>query len=181
MPKVTPGDVVEVRVSGGYGYVQKVLDHKGSPSYGELVRVFAGRHKKRPNDLIALAAGEEQFVTFLPLSVLVKRGEMAVVGNAPIPKGKRKLPRFKCHGAMNPTTGHTEIWWEWDGSRAETRIGPVLTDEQAGFSTSGIINLPLLIERIESGYRPADDWVESERRRTTPAAGAKPPKAKKKT
>ena len=169
MPRmVKPGDVVEVPLNRGFGYVQMVLQHKGPPYYGQCIRVFSGCHEKRPANLVALVRSEEQFVAFLPLNILVSRGLMSVIGSEPIPKGKAKLPLFKCQGAMSTETWHTEVWWIWDGKRRETKVGATLTPEQQSYPTRGIINLPLLIERIETGYKSIDDWLESEVRRTTP-------------
>lgn len=49
--------------------------------------------------------------------------------------------------------------WLWDGN-ASTMLDRPLEEEEQSFPVRGIISAPLLVERIEKGYRPEahDRW-----------------------
>ena len=49
--------------------------------------------------------------------------------------------------------GQCGPWWIWDGENEEM-LERELTPSEMRYSLRGIISAPLLLERIEQGYRP---------------------------
>lgn len=154
MAKATIGDVIEIPTRDGRAYAQYT---HFSERYGELIRVLPGVYEEQP-DLAELVREEEVFWTFCSLNALIADGDvMTVVAHEPVPERARRFPTFK-HGRPHPDTGRVEVWWLWDGER-EWRVD-ALDSEQQRYSVSGIISHPVLVERIESGWRP-EHWGDS--------------------
>jgi hypothetical protein len=149
------GDVFEIPLTHGYGYGQFVLNHREKPVYGPLIRVFEGVFCARPSDLVALANQREQFLTFFPLGAAVARGIVTIVCAAPIPDRLSQFPLFKVYGGINHETRKATSWYLWDGN--QTWRVDQLTAEQRPLPVKEIINDTLLIERIETGWRPEAD------------------------
>lgn len=149
-PKI--GDIIEIPLDGGCGYAQFVLNHKDPPVYGPLIRVFEGKHKKRPARIVDLP---EQFLAFFPLGAAVSRGIVKIIDSAPVPERLKQIPLFKLYGGINHETRKATSWFLWDGKQT-WRID-TLTAEQRKLPVKEVINDTLLIERIENGWRPETD------------------------
>jgi hypothetical protein len=151
MTKLKIGDVVEIPVHGGLAYAHYTHFNK---QYGSLLRVFDAIYEIRPNDLTAIVNRQPAFSCFFPLDAAVKRKSVLNVGNIPVPHQAQIFPTFRT-GVIDPSTGKVEMWWLWDGQR-EWPVGR-LTNEQRKFPIRGVWNDTLLIQRIDSSWRPEID------------------------
>ena len=150
-PKI--GDIIEFRVDDSLGYAQ--FSH-WDDNLGHLLRVFPGIHSERPSDLQALADRDEQFYTFYLLGRGVRSGAVRIVGSASIPNRAQPFPVLRSGGPMGG--GIVAPWFLWDGTRewqAES-----LTDEVRVLSKKEIVGLPVIVERVKTGWRPGDDTRE---------------------
>src|SRR4051812_30664094 len=103
------GDIVEIKSSQGYLYVQYINDHQRPPHFGAVVRILPGV-SRRPRAITELAAVEDSlWCCFWPVKWAVKAGEAKLVGNALIPQQWRKMPTFKS-GTHSLITGKCKDW-----------------------------------------------------------------------
>jgi len=147
------GDIVEIETKKGLAYIQYVYHHDEPPRYGRLIRVLPGFFDKTPASFSELVKQKERFVTFCPIVQAVNKGYMHIVGNEPVSEEFNKLPLFRARGGID-TDGKVVSWWLWDGEK-EWKIGN-LTPEQRKLPIREVINDTLLIERIESGWKPEE-------------------------
>lgn len=145
------GDVVEINTPDGFAYAQYVNKDK---TYGALIRVLPGVYEHRPDDLNAIAAQEERFFVFFPLAAALREGAVRAVGSAIIPESARQMPTMRMPG-LRDASGRPESWWLWqDGEeRRLPRLGP----DERRLSIAAVVNDTLLIDRIISGWTPADE------------------------
>ena len=148
MPKPKVGDVIEIKTSKGLAYAQVTHIHK---SHGALLRVLPSSLQSRPDDLTHVVGEVEKFITFVALTVPIKKGSMAIVGNLPVPVWAQEFPTFRS-GMPNAKTNKVEVWWLWDGEK-HWRVGE-LTKEQRKLPIGGIWGEEFLIDRLESGWLP---------------------------
>lgn len=146
--KVQIGDIIEIPTKKGLAYAQYSHHH---PRYGALLRVLNGFFNVRPVDCEIFVQKNENFFVFFPLQTAVDRGMFQVISNCPVPESSKLFPLFRT-GSPDPTTGKVKIWWLWDGQK-EWQVGQ-LSPEQRKLSIRGIWNDTILVERIESGWRP---------------------------
>ena len=144
-PKI--GDIIEIPTSKGLAYAQYTHRHS---QWGALLRVMPGIHSERPISFESLFVLPEQFSAFFPLSQAINQGLVRVVANAPVAAQWKDFPIFR--GGHRDKNGKVADWWLWDGQR-EWRVGE-LTPEQWHYPLHQVINDTLLIERIESGWKP---------------------------
>src|SRR3954467_2813981 len=86
------GDIVEIKSSQGYLYVQYINDHQRPPHFGAVVRILPGV-SRRPRSITEQPAVKDSlWCCFWPVKWAVKAGEAKRVGNAPIPQQWRKMP-----------------------------------------------------------------------------------------
>lgn len=149
--RVKLGDIVQILTSEGVSYAQ--LSHI-SQDFGYLIRVFEGTYTKSPRDWAEVVVRSVQFSAFFPLQSAVNQSLLAVVGNCPIPEAIAAFPTFRSRNG-----GRGGSIWLWDGKTAIMLDRP-LGEEEQSYPVKGIISAPLLIERIEKGYRPEvnDRW-----------------------
>lgn len=142
--RVKLGDILQVLTNAGVAYAQVTHKH---PRYGHLIRVFAGYHDQTPKDFSAVVDAQPQFSAFFPAQAAVDQGLLAVVGNVPVSSPLQAFPtmRMQALGAGGPL-------WLWDGEH-EVQLERELTAEEMHYPVRGIITAPLLVERIEKGYR----------------------------
>ena len=152
--RIKLGDIVEVKTSIGYAYLQYTHKH---PEDGALVRVFKGVYKNKLKDFQTLRDKEIQFVTFFPLQRAVNLEIVQVVGNIKVREDLKEFPLFKSMLGHDVKTNKALSWNLWDGEKIIGKIKPPLTQEQKKLPVSGIINDTLLIERIESGWTSEKD------------------------
>jgi hypothetical protein len=144
------GAVIEIRAPSGLAYAHYTHKH---PQYGALLRVFSRKHAARPAKIADAVSGPPDFECFFPLEAAVRRRVVAVAGHVSIPEEARAFPTFR--NGIPDREGRVLAWWLWDGEH-ERRLGE-LTDDQRRLSILGTINDTLLIERVESGWRPEVD------------------------
>lgn len=110
--KLQPGDIIEIKTSSGFAYVQVTHIH---PSYPEVVRSLAGRYDRRPADLDALAESPSLFTAMLPLGNAIenKRLSGTRIGRAAIPETCKAFPTFRM--PIRDRKGGIAYWWLWDG------------------------------------------------------------------
>jgi hypothetical protein len=151
--KARVGDIVEIRTKKGFAYAQ--YTHKNQ-QYGYLLQVLPGFHHSPPIDFAPLANDDTTLLAFVPLQAALNRNIFEIVSNVKIPDRKVPFPLFRAAGgAADKVTGKLNTWWLWNGERSWIIGG--LAPEQRKLPIEGVWNDTLLIERIESGWRPEDD------------------------
>ena len=150
------GDVIEIETPKGLAYAQYTYNYKESPVYGPLIRVLPGLFASRPPDFSGLVLERERFFVFFPLGSACKRGIVKIVAHEEVPEGSRDIPLLRSSMRYRDQSGRMieGDWWLWNG-KEEWRIGQ-LPDELRGLSLKELWNDTLLIERIASGWKPAD-------------------------
>lgn len=149
--RVKLGDIVQILTSEGISYAQ--LSHINK-EHGYLIRVFEGKYGRIPEDWMEVVSRPVQFSAFFPLQSAVNQSLLAVVRNCTIPEAIASFPTFR---SRNGERGGS-IWLR-DGN-ASTMLDRPLGEEEQSYPVKGIISAPLLVERIEKGYRPEvnDHW-----------------------
>jgi len=140
------GDVIEIETPRGLAYAQYTHEHKDPPRHGSLLHVLPGIYPERPSAFSDLVAEEDRFSVFFPLGAALKRRLVRIVANEPIPEAKQAFPVFRSRQG--------NVWWLWDG-RKERRAGR--GDTWTARAIDQVWNDKLLIDRIASGWTPADD------------------------
>ena len=151
VPSPKLGDVVELKTSDGFAYVQYTHE---DPTYGELVRVLPEVYEARqdPRVVATLVAEKTVFHSFVFLEESLKEPRLArVIGNFPIPRHAKAFPVFRT-GLPNPRTGEVEDWVLWDGNR-HWPVG-ALTVDQRKLPVRTILLLEDVAEDITKGSRP---------------------------
>jgi hypothetical protein len=149
--KLEIGAVIEVPTSRGFGYLQYT---HWNDLMGALVRVLPRLHQSRPIDLEALVGDREAYVTFVPVQEAINAGMFELVGRAEVPTRAREFPLFRAPGPRAAKTGEPRNWGLWDGkkdSRLET-----LSPDHAKLPVRSTIMPPVLIARLEAGWRPGE-------------------------
>lgn len=142
------GDIVQILTSKGIAYAQFTHKHN---EYGYLLAVFKGFYKSLPGDFSQIVSMKPQFFVFFPLQSALNQNLVSVVSNVPVAVGNKSFPIFRtCHRS---SSGEKVNWAIWDGEKSE-RLGRKLNEKEKTYSMRGIISAPLLVERIEKGYRP---------------------------
>lgn len=149
--RIRIGDLIEIPTNRGFAYGQ--YTHH-TEKYGPLLRVFPGFHASPPQDYCKIATQTEIFVLFFPLQAAVNRNIVRVIGNCEVSTPSKEFPTFRS-GLYDMKTGKVQNWWLWDGTRS-WRVSE-LTSEQYKFPVEGIWNDTILIERLESGWRPSNE------------------------
>lgn len=149
--RIKIGDLVEIPTKRGFAYAQ--FTHL-TEKYGALLRVYAGFYSSPPEDYCKFATRREIFVLFFPLQAAVNRDIVRVIGNCAISERAKEFPTFRS-GMVDMKTQKVNNWWLWDGTKS-WRVGE-LTPDQYEYPVEGIWNDTILIERLESGWRPSDE------------------------
>lgn len=139
------GDLLQILTSQGVSYAQ--VTHK-NPEYGHLIRVFTGFYPAQPKDFDQVVLSDVQFSAFFPVQSAVNQALLSIVTNVNIPSSLQGFPTFRLR---NGGTGGSI--WLWSGGPA-VLLERQLSAEELKYPTRGIISAPLLVERIEKGYRP---------------------------
>ncbi|WP_064684558.1 hypothetical protein [Rhizobium bangladeshense] len=145
--RIKIGDIIQILTSKGGSYAQ--VTHKHS-RYGHLLRVFDGFRADRPNNLAEVVASPVLFSAFFPVQKAVGEGLVANVGNSSVSAANSGFPTFRT--STRDREGRRGPWWLWNGE-TEVMLTRGLSDEDKKYPVRGIISAPLLIERIEKGYR----------------------------
>jgi hypothetical protein len=153
--KAKPGDVLEVTTGVGLAYLQYVRDHA---VFGELIRVLPGTFEERPAELGKLANGPERYFTFFPVRLHLRDESLRLAARCPVPDRARGWPLMRAEGASDPDG--VVLWWLISNDmvdRSKGRRVSSLNSEDARLSIREVINLPMLIHRIEIGWMPEHD------------------------
>jgi len=143
--RIKIGDVIQILTSEGVAYAQ--VTHK-NPKYSFLLQVFSGFYPKTPNDFSEVVSEPPQFCAFFPIQTAVNKGLLSVVANVPVADRNKPFPIFRTRNG-----GHGGSCWLWDGKESKM-LDREFTEQELKYSDLGIISAPLLVERIEKGYRP---------------------------
>lgn len=142
------GDVIQILTSEGVAYAQ--FTHKNR-EFGALLSVFGGFYSSAPDDFSQVVAKSPMFNAFFPLQPVLNEGLLSVASNVPVAGCNKKFPMFRTR-VVTPD-GQCGPWWIWDGE-SEELLERELTPAEKLYSHREIISAPLLLERIEQGYRP---------------------------
>lgn len=145
--RIKIGDTIQILTSKGVCYAQ--VTHKHS-RYGYLLRVFDSFRTDRPNNLGEVVASPVLFSAFFPVQKAVDEGLVANVGNSSVTAANSVFPIFRT--SARDRDGRRGPWWLWNGE-TEVMLTRGLSDEEKRYPVHGIISAPLLVERIEKGYR----------------------------
>ncbi len=149
--RVKFGDIIQILTSEGVAYAQYTHKHE---EYGYLLAIFEGFYNKEPKDFSEVVNQTPQFWAFFPLQTAINQGLFSVVGNVAVAEENQNFPLFrKCQYTKE---GKRVNWSIWDG-KISTRLERELSEEEKRYSMEAIISAPLLVERIQTGYRPEKD------------------------
>jgi hypothetical protein len=151
MKKPKLGDILEIPTAKGLAYAQYTHEHS---QFGSVLRVFDTLFESRPDNFTSLVTGPVRFSTLFPLRASVRNGIVNIIGHHEIAKGNKRFPTFR-DGLPEAGTKKVAVWWFWDGER-EWRVGNI-TAEQRKLPIRSIWNYPMLVQRIEEGWRPETD------------------------
>ncbi|MBO6807535.1 hypothetical protein [Thalassospira sp.] len=127
MKQFQPGDIIEITLPQGFGYLQVTHNH---PAYPEVVRALPGRHPARPANIAELAKGKTEFTLMLPLFSALKQGMIKgeKVGAAKIPANDSTFPTFRM--PIRDKQGNVVYWWFWDGEGLHYEANPDASTDQ---------------------------------------------------
>jgi len=150
--RIKLGDMLQVLTSEGVAYAQVTHKH---PEFGFLIRIFQGFYSQQPKNFSAVVVGEVQFSAFFVAQAAVNQGLVSVVANVEVPEALKSFPIFRARSG-----GAGGSIWLWDGTK-HFRLERKLTADELKYPTDGIISAPLLVERIENGYRAEldENWT----------------------
>jgi hypothetical protein len=161
------GDIFEVQLTDGrFAYIQFVFDDRRRPpgfsGNGPLVRALPGNFLARPSEaaLVELVArSDERFLIHFPCTVYAWRGSadassggIDYVVSAPVPERLQRLPRFK---SFNQNETGRRVWYVKEMTSEgfkSTQLGEKLPQEMLDDPLPWVVNLPALVEKIESGW-----------------------------
>jgi hypothetical protein len=143
--RARPGDVLEVQLQNGNGYLQYLGAH---PEYGDAIAVCPAILPRRP--VVTTSLFDESYVTFYPARTAVAQGLVAVLGNLPAFPVPIVLRR---PGAR---LGRKVETWVIEGRTGET-VKQVLDVAERRIPIAAIWNHNLLVQRIGEGWRPEQE------------------------
>jgi hypothetical protein len=152
------GDVIEFRIMDGYAYGQYCLNHTDTPRYGQLLYIFEQKSPAQLSDLSVLEQSEIQFISFFPLAAAVRQKLVSVVGNIPVPPQRLALPTFRVGGMIDQSTKKAKSWSFWP-SAERVALSLPLSVEHKHLPILGVANLDMLVQRIETGWKPCHDMT----------------------
>lgn len=139
--RVNPGAVIEIPTPHGFAYA--VFSHK-VPSWGSLIHVARGLHGEQP-EIAQLDLEDVILTTFFPLNTAVHRGIANVVGQISLPRGLRRMPRFRDRGSIDKE-GNVLDWWV-EGRFFKTQVR-TLSEAQRKMPIRQVVNDTALVNMI---------------------------------
>jgi hypothetical protein len=143
--RLRPGDVLEVRLPDGRGYVLYVGTH---PEYGDAIVVAPAVVSHRPS--VSQRLFDEGYVTFYPARAAVAQGLLTAVGSLTAPPLPTVLRR------PGVRSGRTVETWVIEDESGET-VKRSLGDKERRIPIAAIWNHELLTQRIAEGWRPEQE------------------------
>jgi hypothetical protein len=137
------GDVLELVVGAGFGYVQYLGRHS---EYGDAIRVVPRMFSQHQS--VAASLFEDAYITFYPVQASSANELSRIVGNLPAPQ----LPtQFRRAGLRAGTQVET---WIIEDDRGETLVRELSVSELL-LPIAAIWNHEYLVQRIDEGWTPA--------------------------
>jgi hypothetical protein len=151
------GDIYEITGLRGLSYLQ--FTHEAQDGT-QLVRVLPGIHLNRPSDFFTLSHQDELYFTFTILVHALRKREIVLVSNQPIPDWAKPFPTMR-KAAGRSKDGKIIGWYIGNGLRLYTVQEMQqavyvrgLTPEQNRLSIASIWPASTLREKIEQGWTP---------------------------
>jgi len=154
--RLSPGDVVEMKIGKRYAYAQFIMTHKKPPFYGKLMRIFPGKFSKRQTDFEELGTREGSYCCFWWITSDIGSRRIRIVGKSTIPRKYRKMPRFK-HGIRNLETRKVSRWYIWDGKKRTSTPVSELSEAQKSYPILQIVPTYEVETRIRKGWHPRQE------------------------
>jgi len=154
-PKI--GDIYEIKVPSGLAYFQYTHEAEDGT---QLIRVLPGIHSVRPNNFSELSQQKELYFIFTVLSHAVRKKEIELVSNQPLPEWAKQFPTMR-KVAGRERGGKITGWIIGHGLRIYTvqEIQQAqhvrdLTPEQKKLSIASIWPASTLAAEVERGWLP---------------------------
>lgn len=148
--RIKIGDILEIKTSKGYAYMQ--YTHKDIGTMGSLVRVFNGIYDKQLEELDILKDKDVQFITFFPLQFALNKGIVNYLGNMELRDEFRVFPIFKSMLGQDLKTNKAKSWNIWEDGKVVNIIYSPLSKEEKMIPNYGVINDTMLIYKIETNF-----------------------------
>jgi hypothetical protein len=154
LPKVEYGDVFQVSLTNGYGFIQCVKEAPKTEC--EIIRVLSGVYgEKDINNIDKIVGNKELFFLQLPVKYAIKQNFLKPMGKFPVPSGS-VAPRFF---RTEHIIGTEFVGWHIvDSETLQRRLVKKLSSEEKSLSQWDIISIPDVVEKIETGWTP-EIWV----------------------
>jgi hypothetical protein len=143
--RLLPGDVLEVPLAQGLGYLLYVGRHA---EYGDAITVSPAVVNQRPSVTVGLF--DEGYVTFYPARAALAQGLVTVVGRLPAPA----LPTVLRRAGVR--TGRRVETWIIEDESGET-MKRTLDGKERLIPIAAIWTHEFLIHRIAEGWRPEQE------------------------
>lgn len=152
MAKIKLGDIFEINTPKGKAYLHYI--HKDEKIGRELVRVLQGLYSERPDSFNKIAASEERYMIFFPLSAANRKKIVERVGH--YPADNFSMPKYMRdeHNIRGEALG----WHIIDTGTWKRELVKELTPEQKKLSDWASWNDTLLIEKLASDWS-LEQWV----------------------
>jgi len=146
-----PGDVIEIPLKSGFGYCIYLGRHA---VLGDTVWILAGSHSEHVSEF-PVTGETGGYYAFYPAIAAAKAGLVRIVGYRP--EALREVPEIVRYIVNVDENGLVGSWLVTDG--AGLRIPRTqLSEEERQLPIGSIWNHALLVERIETNWRP---WLSS--------------------
>ena len=154
LPKVEYGEVFQVSLTNGYGFVQCVKE--AAKTECEIIRVLPGIYGEKDIHIIEkIVETKELFFLQLPVKYAIKKKLLRPMGKFPVPIDS-KAPRFF---RTEHIIGTDFVCWHIvDSETLQIRSVKNLSPEEKKLSEWDIISIPDLVEKIETGWTP-ENWI----------------------
>ncbi|BCJ93590.1 hypothetical protein acsn021_11590 [Anaerocolumna cellulosilytica] len=154
LPKVRYGDVFQLELTNGYGYIQSVKEAQRAEC--EIVRVLSGVYcESDVSKLTNIVSSKEAFFAQIPVKYALKQNILKPMGNYPVPSGS-EAPRFY---RTEHTIGTEFVCWHIvDSVSLQRRSAKELSAEEKKLSEWDIVSIPVLVEKLETGWVP-EMWI----------------------
>lgn len=153
LPKVEYGDVFQLSLTNGYGFIQCVKEAPKTEC--EIIRAIPGIYNEiSVQEIDRIVSQKELFFLQLPVKYAVKQKFFKYIGKFPVPNGS-DAPRFF---RTEHFIGKEFVGWHIvDSETLQIRLAKKLTSEEQNLSEWDIISIPDLAEKIETGWTP-EHW-----------------------
>ncbi len=154
LPKVEYGDVFQVTLTNGYGFVQCVKEAPKTEC--EIIRVIKGVYgEKDINNIDEIVGNKELCFLQFPVKYAIKQNFLRPMGKFSLPSDS-VAPRFF---RTEHIIGTEFIGWHIvDSETLQRRLVKKLSSEEQKLSEWDIISIPDLVEKIETGWIP-ENWI----------------------